>query len=134
MSIGRMLNHRVSIVRRTGSTLDDYGQPITTEGVIASDVAAGIQSKRIREVVLVSQQGAVVGDWTIFMGNRDITEGDTIRHTAALCPNPGGADLADADWNVTGVRPDPSGRHHLEIDARLVRTDVAIIEAVPSGS
>jgi hypothetical protein len=140
MSIGRFLNHRVSIVRQVAvldhgqPVLSDYGQPVVQRTAIATGVPAGLQPKRTREVALASQAGAAIGDWTIFMYPRDVTEADSILHVAATCLVPAGQDLSDTEWELTGVHNAAGVGHHLEIDGRVIATGSPPIELEPAGS
>ena len=67
MSFGSRLTHTVSIVRKADAhTLDDYGQPITSDEVIDT-VKAAIQPRRENEQGAVSQAGAATADHVIFL-------------------------------------------------------------------
>jgi hypothetical protein len=119
MSFASLLDHRVYLVRQvpTGST-DDYNQPIVADE-IGELFPAAIQPKSAREIALVSQAGAAVGDYTIFMQPRLVSTADRLIHDTVRCPKPDVADLPTLRFNLTGVR-NPTGRgHHLSIDASV---------------
>lgn len=140
MISARFLNHRVSILRQVVTTdelgddvLDDYGQPTATTDTIATDVAAGIQPLRMREIAALHEAGAVLSDTRIYMQGVSPRSSDAIYHDPAACPQD--PDLPEATYNVVAV-PDAAGAgHHLEIDAKLVSgTQHAYASAVEAGS
>lgn len=107
MSFADRLIHTLVIERATYGSPDDYGQPAQTWATL--DTVPGlVMPKAAREVALVSQGGAEIGDHTIFMAPRDITPADRVK----LSPDDGRI------FELTGVR-NLIG-HHLEIDARVV--------------
>lgn len=118
MTFSALLDHRVHIVRRVDGVDDSYGQPTQTDE-IGETFAAAIQPKSVREVVAISQAGAAIGDYTIFLAPRLLTEADVIVHDTATCPKPDVADFADCRFEVTGVRNAAGIGHHLEVDVRL---------------
>lgn len=119
MSFRSLLRHVVHIERDVDSgTEDDYGQSVTVPSV-GEDFRAAIQPKSIREVALLSQAGATVGDWTIYALPRQVSTGDRIVHESSTCPVPETADLPDATFELSGIRNAAGLGHHLEIDARL---------------
>lgn len=138
MSIGRFLNHRVSIVRTEAvlgdddqPTYDDYGQPVFANDTLASDIPAGIQPKSIRELAAISQAGTIDATHTIYMLPRDISTADSIVHASGACPMP--VDLPDLTFQIAAV-PDAAGAgHHLEIQAKLGSGQQSAY-AVPVGS
>ena len=120
MSFTSLLDHRVYLERDLASGGDDeWGQPVTLTEV-SGPFAASIQPKRVREVALISQGGAVIGDYTIFTLPRRIAASDAIIHDETMCPKASEVDYPTLRFEVTGVR-NPAGRgHHLEVDASLV--------------
>jgi head-tail adaptor len=118
MSFGSRLTHTVDIIRETDSgTLDDYGQPVTTEAVLAT-VKAAIQPRSQREIALISQGGAAVSDHVIYLFPTELTSADAILHDSADCPVL--KDLPTSRFEVIGV-PNAAGLgHHLEVAARVV--------------
>lgn len=121
MSFAALLTHAVTIVRPSSSgdpdDDDEYGQPVRTEGTIAS-VRAAIQPKTEQEIALSSQGGAASSDHRIFLLPTSLTTADAIIHDARTCPMR--PDLPDARFEIVGV-PDAAGiGHHLEVDARLI--------------
>ncbi len=138
MSLSRFLNHRVSIVRRVVTlddadepVLDDYGQPVTTEQNLATDVPAGIQPKKATERAAISQAGVAEADHTVYLFPQDITTADAIVHAEADCPV--STDLPDGTYQVVTV-PDAAGAgHHLEVSAKLTGS-VQAAYAVPVGA
>lgn len=139
MSFAARLLHTLT-VSRSGAVLDDdgdvttddMGQPIVAEVTVAT-IRGLPQPKRVIEVAAISQAGAAIGDWTIFTLPVEIGEADTITHTAADCPVR--VDLPDAVWNLTGARNAAGLSHHLELDARLVKSGgLAVSVPVEAGS
>lgn len=118
MSFGSRLTHTVSIVRKNDSnTLDDYGQPVTSDQVIAT-VKAAIQPRSGSEQEATSQGGAAVTDYVIYLFPIDLTTADAIFHDEAVCPVP--SDLPTGRFEISAV-PNAAGLgHHLEVQARLV--------------
>lgn len=114
MSYAARLVHDLTLVnprRDSGLALDDYGhaevgQPEETA------IRGLVQPKTVREIALISQAGAEVGDHTVFLSPMDI---------------PTGAWIRDANGNrldITGVRRFDFGRTpHLEVDARMVTSE-----------
>lgn len=126
MPIGDRLTHIVHLVRDVDAGSDDeYGQPVTVEEV-GEDFRAAIQPKTAREIALISQAGAAIGDWTIFLLPRVVTPADKVIHESSACPVREGADLPDATFELTGVRNAAGLGHHLELDARLVGSPVGV--------
>jgi hypothetical protein len=120
------LNHVVHLERDVDSgTEDEYGHSTTIPSV-GEDFRASIQPKSAREVALISQAGAPIGDWTIFLLPRDVDTADKIVHDSSTCPIREAADLPDATFELTGVRNAAGVGHHLEVDARLVGTVAAV--------
>lgn len=137
MGLGHFLNHRVSIVRQVATgALDDYGQPVVAVTTLASDVPVGLQPKSVSEQARVSQAGAAIGKWTVFMRPRDVTEADAIVHDASACPLAAGRDLNDGRFEITGVRMEAGVAHHLAIDATFIETAESPVEpeVVADGS
>lgn len=126
MSFSQRLTHQVAIVRQADTaTLDDHGQPVTTDAVLRT-VAAAIQPRSSRERLETSQAGAAVSDHVIFLFPTDVTTADAIVHDDAVCPV--GDDLPSQRFEIVGV-PNAAGlSHHLEIEARLVEaaTEAAV--------
>lgn len=120
MSFGSRLTHTVSIVRKSDAhTLDDYGQPVTSDEVIET-VKAAIQPRRENEQAAVSQAGPAVANYVIFMFPTDITTADAIVHDQDVCPLV--ADLPTGRFELQGV-PNAAGLgHHLEVQARLIES------------
>lgn len=118
MPIGSRLTHTVDIVRATATgTLDDYGQPVESEAVLAS-VKAAIQPRTQREMETVSQAGAAVTTHAIYLLPTDLTTADYISHDASACPL--SADLPDGRFEIIGIANAAGLGHHLEVDARLI--------------
>jgi hypothetical protein len=115
-----LLNHVVHLERDvdTGDE-DEYGHA-TTAPSIGQDFRAAIQPKSAREVALLSQAGADIADWTIYLLPRDVDTADKIVHVSADCPVREAADLPDATFELSGIRNAAGLGHHLEADARLV--------------
>jgi hypothetical protein len=126
MSFDSLLTHTVHLERRAETgTSDDYNQPeIAPE--IGEPFMAAIQPRTAREMALISQAGAPVSDHTIFMRARLVASGDRIVHDATTCPVPAVSDLASASFELSGVRNAAGIGHHLEVDARLIGTTLAI--------
>ena len=80
---------------------------------------AALQPKDAREMALVSQAGAGVGDWTIFTFPIDLEGADAIWHDQGDCPMTD--DLPHLRFEITGIRNAAGLGHHLEIDARAVQ-------------
>jgi len=118
MSFGSRLTHTVSIVRKADShSLNDYGQPVTSDAVVET-VKAAIQPRGAREQEATSQGGAAVSEYKIFLFPTDLNTADALFHDQALCPVL--ADLPTGRFEITGV-PNAAGLgHHLEVAARLV--------------
>ena len=118
MSFGSRLTHTVSIVRKSDAhTLDDYGQPVTSDEVIET-VKAAIQPRRENEREAVSQAGAATADHVIFMFPTVLRTADAIFHDQSVCPVV--RDLPTARYEISGV-PNAAGLgHHLEVQARLI--------------
>ncbi len=126
MPISDRLTHVVHLVRDvTTGTDDEYGQPTTTLDV-GEDFRAAIQPKSAREIALISQAGAAIGDWTIFLLPRVVTPADKVIHESEVCPVREEADLPDATFELTGVRNAAGLGHHLELDARLIGSPVGV--------
>ena len=119
MSYGSRLLHELTVMRGTAGTSDEYNQPSVTFASVGT-VRALPQPKTIQEQALISQAGAVVGDWTIFTEIADIRESDRLVHNAATCPMRSIADLPSGTFQPTGVRNAAGIGHHLEIDASLI--------------
>lgn len=112
MSYAARLVHplTLAIPHRTAEP-DEYGQPTATD-VELVELRGLVQPKTVDEIALVSQAGAEIGDHTIFLLPREIP-------TGAYFTNARGERL-----DVRGVRRYEFGRTpHLEIDARLVRSE-----------
>ena len=120
MSFGSRLTHTVSIVRKADAhTLDDYGQPVTSDDVIAT-VKAAIQPRRENEQAAVSQAGPAIANYVIFMFPTDLTTADAIVHDQDICPLTN--DLPTGRFELQGV-PNAAGLgHHLEVQARLIES------------
>jgi hypothetical protein len=126
VGIADRLNHVVHLERdETTGTEDDYGHAVTAPAT-GEDFRANIQPKSAREVALLSQAGAAIGDWTIFTLPRLIVPADKVIHDSSTCPVAEAADLPDATFELTGVRNAAGLGHHLEIDARLVGSPTAV--------
>lgn len=93
-------------------TLDDYGQPVTAETTVAT-VPGLIQPRSAREVALVSQGGAAIGDYVGYMAPlAGLTTHDWIELNLP-------ADMAGR-FDILGM-PDAAGlSHHLELMLRRV--------------
>jgi head-tail adaptor len=135
MGIGRFLNHRVTINRAVVTfdgpdvVLDDHGQPVVTDTVIAT-VAAGIQPKSARELAQLNQAGVASSTHSIYLLPTDVSTADRIVHVASACPLT--VDLPDGTYQVIGV-PDAAGAgHHLELDAQLVGATQSALAPVGS--
>ena len=120
MSFGSRLTHTVSIIRKADAhTLDDYGQPVTTDAVI-STVKAAIQPRRENEQGAVSQAGVATADHVIFLFPTNLRTADAIFHDQTVCPVV--RDLPTARYEISGV-PNAAGLgHHLEVQARLIES------------
>lgn len=118
MSFAAKLLHTLTIERPAEGADDAYGQPVPTFGTYAT-VKGLPQPKTIREMALVSQGGAVVGDWTVFLEMIAMRESDRIVHDPITCPMPGVRDLPYGTFQPTGVRIAAGVGHHLEVDATL---------------
>jgi head-tail adaptor len=86
---------------------DDYNQPEQTWATLAT-VPGLIQPKSVKEMALVSQEGAVIANHTIYLEVIDVTPADRVK----LSPDDGRI------FEVTGVR-NLMG-HHLELDCLAV--------------
>ena len=120
MSLAARLIHTVEIWRPTfdESDLDDRGQPAVHHALLAT-IAGLVQPKSVREVALISQAGAVIGDYTIYLLPTDLTESDRIDHVVAG----GGRE----SYELTGIRRFDFGSFpHFEIDARRMSADTAV--------
>jgi hypothetical protein len=127
------LRHALVIERPTAvldingdPTYTEYGTQIT-EYVEVAHTRGLIQPRAstfAREVALLSQAGAVIGDHTIFMvAGEDLTTADRIA-------------MDDEDdprrWEVLAIN-DAGGQHfHIEVNARLISSSVE--PAAPVGS
>jgi head-tail adaptor len=120
MSFGSRLTHTVSIVRKADAhTLNDYGQPVTSDTVIAT-VKAAIQPRQASEQAATSQAGPAIADYVIFMFPTDLSTADAIFHDRTVCPLV--RDLPTARFELQGV-PNAAGLgHHLEVQARLIES------------
>lgn len=112
MSFAARLIHPLTLnVPHITAAGDEYGQPVAA-AVEEIELRGLVQPKDVREVALVSEAGAEIGDHTIFLTPRDIP-------TGSWFVNARGERL-----DVRGVRRFEFGRSpHLEIDARLVRSE-----------
>lgn len=108
MSFDSLLNQTLVIERTAAGSLDDYGQPSMTWAPLLT-VPGLVRPKTVKEMALVSQEGAAIGDWTIYLEMADISEKDRVR----LSPDDGRI------FEVTGVRP-AYNNHHLELDAMAI--------------
>jgi len=118
VSFDALLTHTVTVVRTyDDGTDDEYGQPETSEAVIAT-VQAAIQPKAEREATLTTQAGVVVADHLIFLRPTDVTTADHLVHDPATCAAPD--DIGPGRYEIVGT-PNAAGLgHHLELDCRLV--------------
>lgn len=106
------LVHRLAVERSAGNGVVDE---LNHEGRAWSTVATVdglVQPKRVTEVAQLNEAGAVVSDHTIFLLPVDLREADRIRFE----PDDG------RRYEVRGVRDAAGIGHHLEVDARMVRT------------
>lgn len=111
MSFVARLIHPLTLAIPHGAGTDEYGQPVAGE-VEMVPLQGLVQPKDAREIALVSEAGAEIADHTIFLLPRDIPTGAWF------------VDAAGARLDVRGVRRFAFGRSpHLEIDARLVRSE-----------
>lgn len=124
MSFAGKLLHTLVVERPSLSTDDEYGQPARTYSTYA-EIKGLPQPKTIREVALLSQGGAVVGEWTVFLAMIALKESDRIVHDPLICPMPGVRDLPYGTFEPTGIRQAAGIGHHLEVDARLTAAIVA---------
>jgi len=109
------LIHTLVIRRPTfdESALDEYGQPTASETPLET-VRGLVQPKKVRELALISDAGAAIGEYTIFMEETDINEADRIYHDGSI-------------YQITGVRQFAFGSlRHLEVDARLVTSEANV--------
>ena len=116
MSFAALLVHQLALVVPATTGLDDeYGHPEAADPTVTL-LRGMAQPRTAREVALMSQAGAEISDWVIFLEPRDI---------------PAGAWITDADdtgilaggrrFDIRGVRPHEYGSvPHLELDCRLV--------------
>lgn len=118
MSFGSRLEHTVTIVRRTASGEDDFGQDRFTESAVAT-VKAAIQPKDERELALSTQAGAAVSDHTIYLFPTDIVGSDYILHDQGDCPMT--SDLPHMRFEIEGIRNAAGKGHHLEVTARSIQ-------------
>lgn len=113
MSFTGLLRHRVAIIRQVAvesggePTYTELGQPITADANVG-EWPCLIQPKSSREVALLSQQGAVVADHTLFGIVADVREGDRLESTDGR------------SFEVQAVADAGGQDHHLEVDARRV--------------
>jgi hypothetical protein len=135
MSFDGLLTHTVRIMRTyaTGTgpfdsafapafdgqepDIDEYGQPITEEALLAT-VRAAIQPKATDEATLTTQAGPALGDHMIFLRPTDLTTADAIVHDPAVCGLTN--DLPDGRYEVIGVPFAAGLGHHLEVEAKRV--------------
>lgn len=119
MSFASLLRHRVAIRRRVAvldaglPTYDEMNQPLAQLDTIAT-VPCRIQPLTTKEVALLSQGGAVVGEHRIFMlAGTDVDEGDQ------LVPQP-----ADGRaFEVHRIHDMGGEGRYLELAAQLVTSD-----------
>jgi len=126
----RFMRHRVSILRQVptldvlgDAVLDDYGQPESQTDTVASDVAAGIQPRGMREIAALHEAGAVVSDTRIYLQGVAPRTSDAIYHDPAACPV--STDLPEATYNIVALRDAAGAGHHVELDAKLVSNPLA---------
>jgi len=122
VSFDSLLRHTVTIVRSfDDGTEDEYGQPETSQVVVAT-VRAAIQPRADREATLTTQAGVVVADHLIYLRPTDVTTADYVVHDPTTCDAPD--DLAYERYEIVGT-PNAAGiGHHLELDARLISSPV----------
>jgi head-tail adaptor len=107
-----MLVHRVAIERPRSTGEDDYGQPIL-EYETLDEIDALIQPKTAREVALLSQAGAELGEHTVHVYRTDLTTADRLRDITNGADGP--------VYQITGIRDYAfGGLAHFEVDARKV--------------
>lgn len=113
MSFRARLIHELTVERtpRDQDTPDEYGQPTAGEPD-ETPVRGLVQPKSAREIANTQSAGAEISDHTIFLAPMDLDPADAIVHGSRR-------------FAITGIRSFEFGRSpHLEVDARLVRSDV----------
>jgi hypothetical protein len=117
----KFLVHRLSIERPVSSGEDEYGHAILSYEAL-DQVDGLIQPKSAREVANLLQAGAVVGEYTVFLFRRDLTEADRLRDVTTEPDGP--------VYQITGIRDFAFGKlAHLQVDAHRIGAPV-----VESGS
>lgn len=120
MSFAGLLRHSCTIVRQEAvlamgePTYTELGQPITADSTVGTWPCL-IQPRTARELALLSQAGAVIGDFRIFGPTADLLEGDRL-------------EAADGrTFEVMAIENAAGQDHHLEVEARRVGSeDVAL--------
>jgi hypothetical protein len=113
MSFSSQLVHPLAIVTPVPAEpadVDEYGQP--TAGTPVVELVSGmVQPKTARELAQANQAGAEIGDHTIFLLTRRLSNAAWIRDE----PDSG------RRFDIVGIRSFEFGSApHLEVDARLV--------------
>lgn len=107
MSVGFV--HRVAILRKSPASEDDWGFPAGSEVVVASDVPALIQARRVG-----SRESAVPLDVPVANGVGFFAVGSDIRSGDVVV-------RGSERWEVMGLPRDAGGAgHHLEVDLRRI--------------
>jgi hypothetical protein len=119
MSFASLLDHKVFTRTFVDSGAeDDHGQPIVTPHD-GSLFAAAIQPKSAREMLLVSQDGQALNDFTIYaLPQSGLLPGMALIHDPALCGK--AVDLPAGRFDLNGIRSETGRGHHLAFDARLI--------------
>lgn len=112
--------HRLVIERNTPGAADEYNHPAASWAQLAV-VNGTVIPLSAEEVARVSEAGTVVSTHTILLSPTDIVEGDRIRHDKAACPITDSRDLAEATFDLVGIRVTAGTGVNLAIDARLVK-------------
>jgi hypothetical protein len=127
MSFEALLTHRFVVERPVTET--DSGETVTDEmGHLVRTFEThaytnGLaQEKSARERILISEAGAVIGDYTIFLPIMDIVASDRIAYV-----DPADWSLAgivgagpETRFEITGIRNAAGRNHHLQVDARVI--------------
>ena len=119
MSFAARLIHTLEIWRPTfdEDDLDERGQPAVHTALL-STVAGLVQPTSVREVALISQAGAVIGDYTIHLEPTDLAESDRIDHVIS--------GRGRESYELTGIRRFDFGSFpHFDVDARRMSADSA---------
>lgn len=121
MPITDRLVHALAIVTPTvDGTLDEHGQPVAGEPVVET-VDGLIQPRTVKEMALISQAGAELGDHVVFLPLGDYTNAAYIRFD----PDDG------VRYDIVGIRRFEYGtvNDHLEVDCHRVTSESLAVEA-----